>query len=192
MPAKRRKTTGRNQVQKRSSAGLVIAALAILAVTGATVALARTSAAPSDQAPAADQVTTVAPSTEPLTFGGATLTLVTVQDGIVRLPAADFDDSKARFYAFQGSGKMISFFVLKSSDGVIRAAFDACDVCFASKRGYHQEGDEMVCDNCGSRFPSDQINQVSGGCNPAPLVRTVQGGDVLINAADLEAGALYF
>ena len=30
----------------------------------------------------------------------------------------------------------------------------------------------MVCNNCGQKFSSDLINEIKGGCNPAPLERT--------------------
>jgi hypothetical protein len=46
---------------------------------------------------------------------------------------------------------------MKSADGVIRAAYDACDVCYRERKGYHQEGDDMVCNNCGRHFPSTSI-----------------------------------
>ena len=114
-------------------------------------------------------------------------------DGIVRLPVATFDDGKARFYTYSAEGKQIAFFVMRSRDGIIRAAFDACDVCYPAKRGYHQEGDEMVCNNCGQRFPSTKINEIRGGCNPAPLDRTVDGSEVLIKASDIVTeGQRYF
>jgi len=118
--------------------------------------------------------------------------VVTPQDGLVRIAASDLADGRAHFYTLQGAQMAIPFFLLKSSDGVIRAAFNACDVCFSAKKGYHQEGDEMVCNNCGSRFPSNQINVVRGGCNPSPLAREVQGDTVIISVTDVEAGAQYF
>ena len=98
------------------------------------------------------------------------------KDGKVVLPAADFDDGRAHYYAYKFPEKTVLFFVLKSQDGVIRAAFDACDVCFHEKKGYHQEGDLMVCNNCGQTFPSNRINVEQGGCNPAPLERQTAGG----------------
>ena len=194
--------------QKRASLHLAIAAVAVLAVVGVALALPRTSASPAAQslpaaptqaapaatpmpAAAAPQPATAVPSVTAFTFGGAALTPVADQDGFVRLPVGDIGP-QAHFYAFQGKVNTIPFFVLKSSDGVVRAAFDACDVCYLAQQGFHQEGDEMVCNNCGSRFPSARINAESGGCNPAPLERQVQGGDILIRAADLEAGAGYF
>ena len=118
--------------------------------------------------------------------------VVTSQDGLVRIAASDLADGRAHFYTLQGAQKAIPFFLLKSSDGVIRAAFNACDVCFSAKKGYQQEGDEMVCNNCGSRFHSTQINVVRGGCNPSPLTREVQGDTVIIQVTDIEAGAQYF
>ena len=48
---------------------------------------------------------------------------------------------KARHYTYSAPGGItIKYFIIKSSDGVIRAAFDACDVCWPSGKGYQQEG----------------------------------------------------
>ncbi len=110
----------------------------------------------------------------------------------MRLPLSTFDDGLAHFYTYDVGETTVRFFVLKSSDGVVRAAFDACDVCFAARRGYRQEGNEMVCNNCGRRFPAVLINEVRGGCNPAPLDRTVEGDDLVIRVDDIAAGAGYF
>jgi uncharacterized membrane protein len=115
-----------------------------------------------------------------------------VRDGAVRLPVSTFDDDEAHYYTYHADGADIQFFVLKSSDGVIRAAFNACDVCFLEKRGYRQEGDEMICNNCGQRFPSELINEVRGGCNPSPLNRTIEGSEIVILIDDILTGAGYF
>ncbi|NCC26020.1 MAG: DUF2318 domain-containing protein [Deltaproteobacteria bacterium] len=113
-------------------------------------------------------------------------------DGQVRLALKDFDDGQARFYTYTHGKSRIRFFVLKSSDGIVRAAFDACDVCYRAGKGYRQDGGVMVCVNCGMRFDSRRINVVSGGCNPAPLERTVQGDHLVIEISDIEAGARFF
>lgn len=110
----------------------------------------------------------------------------------IRIPLSEVNDGNAHFYSIDSNGVEIRYFILKSSDGVIRAAFDACDVCYDAKLGYKQEGDEMVCKNCGLRFDSTKINEVQGGCNPAPLDRTVDGNDVVIDISDLEKGRWYF
>jgi uncharacterized membrane protein len=113
-------------------------------------------------------------------------------DGEVHLPLDDVNDGKAHYYAYKSDGKEIKFFVVKSKDGVIRAAFDACDVCFPAKKGYSQDGDYMICNNCGRRFHSSQVNVVEGGCNPAPLKREAVGSDLVIKVADILPGARFF
>ena len=112
---------------------------------------------------------------------------------VVTYPTSLFDEGKAKHYEFRAdNGITIKYFVLKSSDGVIRAAFDACDVCWPSGKGYYQEGDKMVCRNCGKRFASVKINVVKGGCNPAPLNRKIDGDKLVIQVADILAGQPYF
>jgi uncharacterized membrane protein len=111
----------------------------------------------------------------------------------VVIPAAQFDDGQARFFTYEAAnGTTVRFFVMRSGDGVVRAAFDACDVCYREKRGYRQQGDHMLCINCGQTFRSADINVRQGGCNPAPLDRTVVDGQVVLKATDLEQGAFYF
>lgn len=111
----------------------------------------------------------------------------------ITLPAAQFADGQAKFYRYTtAGGRELRFFVMKSADGVVRAAFDTCDICYRAKKGYHQEGDDMVCNNCGRHFKSTDINVLQGGCNPAPLDRVVQSDNVVLSAAALEAGAWYF
>lgn len=50
----------------------------------------------------------------------------------------------------------------------------------------------MVCNNCGQRFPSVRINEVRGGCNPAPLDHKVIGNNLVIHVDDILAGSGYF
>lgn len=114
------------------------------------------------------------------------------EDGAVRFPLSTFDDYQAHHYTYMNQGRPIEFFLLKSKDGVVRAAFNACDVCFGAKKGYTQDGDYMVCNNCGRRFPADQINVVQGGCNPSPLTRTVEGDTLVIRVEDIVQGQQYF
>ncbi len=106
--------------------------------------------------------------------------------------ASLFDDGKARHFEYKNKNITIKYFVLKSSDGLIRAAFDACDVCWPSGKGYFQEGDHMVCRNCGRRFASVLINEVKGGCNPAPLARRIEGDRLIFEVKDILEGTQYF
>jgi uncharacterized membrane protein len=126
--------------------------------------------------------------------GGAEAATATAAapSGDVTIPVAQVNDGKAHFYSFDAGGTNVKYFVLADKNGKVRAALDACEVCFAQKKGYHQEGDTMVCNNCGKVFPSDQINVVTGGCNPIPLEKKISGGQLTITTDSLTQGVQYF
>lgn len=114
------------------------------------------------------------------------------KDGNVMIPVNTVSDGKAHYFKVKSDGgTMVEFFLIQSADGVIRAAVDSCDVCYRSGKGYVQEGDFMVCTNCGMRFAADRINEVKGGCNPAPLKREVRGENLLISMQEINANAWY-
>lgn len=113
-------------------------------------------------------------------------------NGEVYIPVKSVNDGKAHHFKYNGGGVVVKFFVVQSRDGVIRAAFDACDVCFPAGKGYTQDGEFMICNNCGRRFHSTRINVEQGGCNPAPLNRKIAGDQLVIRVDDIVAGGRYF
>ena len=117
---------------------------------------------------------------------------VAARDGKLSIPIVDLNDGKAHFYSYKGQTGKITFFVIKGTDGTLRAAFDACDVCYKEKKGYEQKGEQMICKNCNMAFPVAKIGIVSGGCNPSPLKSTQNGATLEIATSDLEGGAHYF
>lgn len=111
----------------------------------------------------------------------------------IKIPISDLSSGKAKFFDYSVAGnKAVRFFAVRSSDGVYRAAMDACDTCFHAKKGYKQEGDEMVCNNCGLKFPTNKINEVHGGCNPVGVACKVEGDTLVIKANELEGRSKYF
>jgi hypothetical protein len=202
--AKRARFATEEKTPRGASPVILIAGLVIIAAIlgGAVFAFMRptASAANGPESPAdvpAAPLTGYRTGSQGLLVAAATIghdpyPLVEPEDGAVRLPLATFDDLKAHHYTYMHEGRPIEFFVLKSKDGIVRAAFNACDVCFPAKKGYTQDGDYMVCNNCGRRFPADQINVVQGGCNPSPLDRAVQGDTLVIQVEDIVKGQGYF
>ena len=117
---------------------------------------------------------------------------VTAENGVVRIPRATVSDGNAHFFIYPTGGKHILFFAMRASDGSIRVAYDACVACNHAKLGYRQEGDHVVCNNCGMGFMPTEIGTLSGGCNPIPLKAAADGAMLVVRTADLEAGARYF
>ncbi|MHA2202678.1 MAG: Fe-S-containing protein [Candidatus Hodarchaeales archaeon] len=121
----------------------------------------------------------------------------------ISTPQADGDNlvhsvsslsNRAKFFEYKAGSVKVSYFAVIGSDNVVRLAFDACDVCFAEKKGYRQNGDVMVCNNCGKQFNIDGIGteNVQGGCWPSYLPITVAEGNVRIKITDIESKKYMF
>lgn len=94
---------------------------------------------------------------------------------------------KAEFYPYQAGDTKMELLAVKASDGTIRTAFNTCQVCFGSGRAYYvQEGNELVCQNCGNRFALDQVEIQRGGCNPVPIFEDSKEdtGDSIVISGD--------
>jgi uncharacterized membrane protein len=91
----------------------------------------------------------------------------------------------ATFYPANINGTDLEVFAVKATDGSIRTAFNTCQVCYSSGKGYYkQEGDKLVCQNCGNQFGTDDVEVVKGGCNPVPITpeyKTVSDDTITIS-----------
>jgi uncharacterized membrane protein len=105
----------------------------------------------------------------------------------ILIPISEIGTS-AKFYSYESNGKDIKYFIVKGSDDVIHAAFDACDVCYNAKRGYNQDSDVMTCLNCGLTFPINELGEsnTGGGCWPSFLPIKIDGDNIIIEQSDLE------
>lgn len=89
----------------------------------------------------------------------------------------------AKFYPYKIDGVTMEVLAIKASDGTIRTALNTCQICFDSGRGYYvQDGEYLVCQNCGNRFNKDQVEIIKGGCNPIPVLEDAKqdAGDYII------------
>lgn len=113
-------------------------------------------------------------------------------DNFVKIPLSEIS-SEAKHYSYDTNGVKVNYFVALGSDGNVRTAFDACDVCGGYK-GYRQEGTDMVCNNCGRAFSIDSIGTKNrgGGCWPSYLSHKIEGDYVLISESEIEKGAFRF
>lgn len=92
------------------------------------------------------------------------------QNGGLVIPVKDVTET-ATFYPITVDGVKMEAFAVKAPDGTIRTALNTCQVCYDSGRGYYkQEGDVLVCQNCGNRFRTSDVEKVKGGCNPVPVL----------------------
>ncbi|MEA4994771.1 MAG: DUF2318 domain-containing protein [Oscillibacter sp.] len=103
---------------------------------------------------------------------------------------------QASFYPAEVNGTAMEVIAVKAPDGTIRTAFNTCQVCYDSGRGYYeQSGDKLVCQNCGNQFSMDRVEVEAGGCNPWPIMaenKTVTEDSITISYDFLNESAQIF
>ena len=78
--------------------------------------------------------------------------------------------STATFVNYNDEGTIIQFILVRGTDGKVRIALNTCQVCNPSPKAYFiQEGEYLVCQNCGTKFHINKIGIEKGGCNPTPV-----------------------
>ena len=83
-----------------------------------------------------------------------------VATGDLKIPKSEVTKT-AKFYPYKSGDTYMEVLAVKASDGTIRTAFNTCEVCYTSGKGYYkQEGAEWICQNCGNRFSIDQIEKI--------------------------------
>ena len=103
-------------------------------------------------------------------FAGAKI----LPNGDMQIPKKEITET-AKFYQYKLDGVTIEVLALRAPDGTVRTAFNTCQVCYASGRGYYvQQGDVLVCQNCRNRFKASQVELIKGGCNPVPITKDLK------------------
>lgn len=113
----------------------------------------------------------------------------------ILLDSAPFNENNvARFYNTEVDNKIVYFFVVKDKNGVYRAAGNACQVCYSSKIGFRHEGDYMVCNTCGNKYPLAKIATEKGGCNPGPINPnlSLENDKIVIDMSDIKQVVRFF
>jgi uncharacterized membrane protein len=127
--------------------------------------------------------------------GKATDTQAVVKDADIVIPISDITET-ATFFPAEIDGTKLEVLAVKAPDGSIRTAFNTCQVCYSSGRGYYvQEGDVLVCQNCGNRFGMDDVEVVKGGCNPVPIAaenKTVDAETITVSKDFLKEATVIF
>ena len=117
------------------------------------------------------------------TPGRAPAIVLAIEDRVVKTAAAALEDQRLHFYETTTPAGPVRFFAVKVAERV-QVCFDACEIC--GDMGYYEEGLSVVCRNCTSPIARGTLGR-SGGCNPIPLPHQDVAGQIVIQAADLEA-----
>jgi high-affinity iron transporter len=108
--------------------------------------------------------------------------LVADTSGTVRIPLSELTDASLHYYTADSNGTVIRFLVIHQGNGNYATALDACQICGTA--GYRQEGQNIICRNCGAAIYAPSIGD-AGGCNPILVKSHVEGGEVVIDTSAL-------
>ncbi|MBI4617010.1 MAG: DUF2318 domain-containing protein [Planctomycetes bacterium] len=112
-----------------------------------------------------------------------------VEGDQARVPIARLDDGELHRFGYLTKGRLVRFLAMRTGEGEIRTALDACEIC--GPRGFIQDGEFLLCANCEAEINPRTLG-LAGGCNPIPLESRVEGGVLLIPVSDLEEHADLF
>ncbi|MDR2841771.1 MAG: DUF2318 domain-containing protein [Spirochaetaceae bacterium] len=119
---------------------------------------------------------------------------VTVNKDLV-IPVSEIT-SNAVFYPVDIDGTRLEVIAVRAPDGTIRTAFNTCQVCYSSGRGYYKQKDNLlICQNCKNRFRMSQVERQAGGCNPVPIYaenKTVTATTITISKEFLKQASSFF
>ncbi len=119
--------------------------------------------------------------------------VVTPKNDAIRIPVSEVHDGKVHFYTYKKSGKRINFLVRTDGNDNLSACFDACFTCYKRKKGYREEGTDLVCNECGMKFRlADEHWDNSQGCSPVSIKSRIENNELVIMTADLEKGQRLF
>jgi len=111
---------------------------------------------------------------------------LTAQGSEVRIPTAAVNDGSLHIFNVDNGGTALRFLIIHKPDGSWGTALDACMIC--GWAGYRQDGQNVVCRNCGSAIYVPTIGQ-AGGCNPVGVASHVEGNELVLDLSSLAAAA---
>lgn len=116
-------------------------------------------------------------------------TPVTFQDGAVAIPLAGVSDHKLHRYSADVEGTEIRFLLYQKPDGNVVGVFDTCEIC--GPVGFYGGPEGVICKNCAAPIAPQSMGE-PGGCNPVPMKIAVEGSQVVVKLAEVQAGARWF
>ncbi len=112
----------------------------------------------------------------------------TVENGKIAVNLEEVKKDGIVYTEYNQNGKKLALTAWVAQNGNVIAAVSMCEPCNGFK--FHIEGNELVCNSCGTRWTLDTLQGVSGGCTKYPpdaLKYEVKDGKILLDEAQVVA-----
>lgn len=113
---------------------------------------------------------------------GMTIIEYQVADGQISFPLSEVLDKELVYMVHRTrQGMEVPLMSYISPEGRLVTAFAVCEPCLSLS--FHMDGNELVCDSCGTRWHLNDLSGIVGGCldyPPEEIPYQVQEGQVLV------------
>ncbi len=114
----------------------------------------------------------------------------------LRVPVAELGPGKARIFRIEDQeGGPVRVFVKRQDHGRMVVTFAACRRCDKASRRSRVSDGQLICGHCGEPMPILEEGATlpkENDCTPVPVQFRIDGGSLVVRAADIEAGRPLF
>ena len=119
-------------------------------------------------------------------YDGVKLTMTPVfsriENGFIVISLSDVIEKKMVGFTYEGKTKSVDLMAYINPQGKLVTSIAMCDPC--NSKSFHTESQELVCDNCGTRWNFSNLEGISGTCQkypPDPIPSEIVAGEIRIS-----------
>ena len=90
----------------------------------------------------------------------------TVENGKVSIPVDEVKTKKIVYWDYNQNGKKVPLMAYVTPSGAVKVAVRICEPC--NGFAFHIEGNQIVCNTCGTKWDLETSKGISGGCQGYP------------------------
>ncbi len=108
----------------------------------------------------------------------------TVEGGKVSVPVDEVKAKKIVYWDYEKNGKKVPLMAFVTPSGAVKLAVRICEPC--NGFSFRIEGNQVVCNVCGTRWDLETLKGISGGCQGYPpdvLPSSVADGKISVDEA---------
>ncbi|HTR80696.1 MAG TPA: Fe-S-containing protein [Bacteroidota bacterium] len=128
---------------------------------------------------------------QPVNYEGVKLTMTPVQskveNGYIIIALSDVLEKKMVGFTYDGKNKQVDLLAYINPEGKLVTSIAMCEPC--NSKSFHTESNDIVCDNCGTRWNFTTLEGISGTCQkypPDPIPSEIVGNEIRIDEKSVE------
>jgi hypothetical protein len=114
-----------------------------------------------------------------------------VENDFIVISLSDVIEKKMVSFTYEGKTKKVEMMAYINPQGKLVTSVAMCEPC--NSKSFHSESQDLVCDNCGTRWNFSTLEGISGSCQkypPDPIPSEIAGGEVRISKKLVEGWKL--